>query len=82
MKGLEMHVLDRIKFEDPGNRVWGNIFSVEYDGRELVLQESEVDAIEKWTVKEALERVENEKEWKITPDSKIAFLRFLKLGII
>ena len=60
MKGLEMKVLDRIKFEDANNRVWGNIFAVEYDGRELVLQESEVDAVEKWTVKEALERIKNE----------------------
>ncbi len=82
MKGLEMKVLDRIKFEDPKNRVWGNIFAVEYDGRELVLQETEVDAVEKWTVKEALERIENEKDWKITPDGKLAFLQFLKLGVI
>ena len=82
MKGLEMKVLDRIKFEDEKNRVWGNIFAVEYDGRELVLQETEVDAIEKWTVKEALERIENEKDWKITPDGKLAFLQFLKLGVI
>ena len=50
MKDVEMKVLDRIKFEDPTNRVWGNIFGLEYDGRELVLQESEVDAIEKWTI--------------------------------
>ena len=82
MKGLEMKVLDRIKFEDEKNRVWGNIFAVEYDGRELVLQETEVDAIEKWTVKEVLERIENEKDWKITPDGKLAFLQFLKLGVI
>ncbi len=82
MKGLEMKVLDRIKFEDHKNRVWGNIFAVEYDGRELVLQETEVDAVEKWTVKEALERIENEKDWKITPDGKLAFLQFLKLGVI
>ena len=77
-----MKVLDRIKFEDAKNRVWGNIFAVEYDGRELVLQETEVDAIEKWTVKEVLERIENEKEWQITPDGKLAFLQFLKLGVI
>ena len=82
MKGLEMKVLDRIKFEDEKNRVWGNIFAVEYDGRELVLQETEVDAIDKWTVKEVLERIENEKDWKITPDGKLAFLQFLKLGVI
>ena len=82
MKGLEMKVLDRIKFEDEKNRVWGNIFAVEYDGRELVLQETEVDAIEKWTVKEVLERIENEKDWKITPDGKLAFLQFLILGVI
>ena len=37
MKDVEMNVLDRIKFEDPTNRVWGNIFGLEYDGRELVL---------------------------------------------
>jgi 8-oxo-dGTP pyrophosphatase MutT (NUDIX family) len=37
MKDVEMKVLDRIKFEDPTNRVWGNIFGLEYDGRELVL---------------------------------------------
>ena len=77
-----MKVLDRIKFEDANNRVWGNIFAVEYDGCELVLQETEVDAIEKWTVKEVLERIENEKEWQITPDGKLAFLQFLKLGVI
>ena len=77
-----MKVLDRIKFEDANNRVWGNIFAVEYDGRELVLQETEVDAIEKWTIKEVLERIENEKDWQITPDGKLAFLQFLKLGVI
>jgi 8-oxo-dGTP pyrophosphatase MutT (NUDIX family) len=81
MTGVEMKVLTRIKFEDPGNRVWGNVFAVEYDGRELRLQESEVDAIEKWTIKEAKAKIEAG-EVKITPDSKIAFLEFLKLGIV
>jgi isopentenyldiphosphate isomerase len=77
----ELKVLTRIKFEDPGNRVWGNVFAAEYDGRELKLQESEVDAIEKWTIQEAKEKIEKG-EVKITPDSKIAFMEFLKLGII
>ena len=76
-----MKVLARIKFEDPGNRVWGNIFAVEYDGRELILQESEVDAIEKWTIKEVKEKIEKE-DVKITPDGKLAFLKFLELGVI
>ena len=79
---VELRVLTRIKFEDPGNRVWGNVFAVEYkSSQELKLQESEVDAIEKWTIEEAKEKIEKG-EVKITPDSKIAFLEFLKLGIV
>ena len=39
----DLKVLTRIKFEDPGNRVWGNVFGAEYDGRELKLQADEVD---------------------------------------
>jgi 8-oxo-dGTP pyrophosphatase MutT (NUDIX family) len=77
----ELKVLTRIKFEDPGNRVWGNVFGAEYDGRELKLQADEVDAIEKWTIEEVREKIEKG-EVKITPDSKIAFMEFLKLGII
>lgn len=48
MTGVELRVLDRIKFEDSTNKVWGNIFGVQYDIddiKHLKLQESEVDAI-------------------------------------
>ena len=80
--GVELKVLTRIKFEDPGNRVWGNVFAVERPkGQELKLQESEVEAVERWTIEEAKEKIEKG-EVKITPDSKIAFLEFLKLGIV
>ena len=37
--------------------------------------------IEKWTIEEAREKIAKG-EVKITPDSKIAFMEFLKLGII
>jgi 8-oxo-dGTP pyrophosphatase MutT (NUDIX family) len=29
--GVDLKVLDRIKYEDATNRVWGNIFGVLYD---------------------------------------------------
>ena len=32
LKGIEMKVLDTIKYEDSNNRVWGSIFGVHFTG--------------------------------------------------
>jgi hypothetical protein len=45
------------------------------------LQETEVDAIEKWTIEEVKEKIDKGED-KITPDGKLAFLKFLELGVI
>ena len=81
---VELKVLIRVKFEDSNNRVWGSVFAAELKGRshtDLKLQESEVDAVEAWTVEEARAKMEDP-NIKITPDSKLAFLEFLKLGYL
>ena len=80
MTGVELRVLDRIKFEDSTNKVWGNIFTVQYDIddiKHLKLQESEVDAIILMTKDEILQKIK-ERE-RFTPDGINAFKRFIEL---
>ncbi|TNV75416.1 hypothetical protein FGO68_gene6402 [Halteria grandinella] len=86
--GVPMTVLFHTKYEDDNNRVWGNIFKVLYEGdyTQLKLQESEVDAIEAWTIEEAQEKMRLAKiegsGVRITPDSMMAFEEFLKRGYL
>lgn len=50
--GVELKVLQRVKYEDSNNRVWGSLFGVLYDGNEFKLQEDEVDELLLWSVEE------------------------------
>jgi len=38
----------RFRFQDAKNKVWGNLYTVQYDG-EIRLQEEEVESLELWT---------------------------------
>ncbi len=66
--GVELKVLETIKYEDDNNRVWGNIFAVEHDCKveDMKLQEEEVDAIILMSRDEILKKIEE--GVKFTPD--------------
>ena len=77
--GVELKVIENIKYEDDGNRVWGNIFAVQHDCKveDMKLQEEEVDAILLLDRNEILKKIEE--GVKFTPDGILAFKRFIEI---
>ena len=59
-------------FEDAGSRVFGRVFSCQYDG-ELVLQKEEVESVRTMTVAQVLEAAARE---KFAPDSLTVVRRY------
>lgn len=60
-------------FEEPGNHVWGRVFTCSYDGG-VVLQEEEVESGEFIGIDEILRRSKSE---PFTPDGMYVLQRFL-----
>ena len=78
IKDVELKLLFNTKYEDSGNRVWGNVFAVQYDIdlKDMKLQEDEVEYIVLLTREEILKKIEEGE--KFTPDSVLAFKELIK----
>lgn len=77
--GVELKLLKHIKFEDETNRVWGNLYAIQYDG-DVKLQAEEVDEILFWNKDEIQKRIDAGD--KITPDSIMAFKELMEMGVL
>lgn len=79
VKGLDLNYHLRFKYVDQHTKVWGNVYSLKYDGP-IKFQKEEVQSIHMWDRAELLKQIN--KNAQITSDSLVGYdLISEKLGI-
>ena len=75
-KPHELLFVKAYKYETSNDNFFCNIYLMKYDGP-LKLQESEVEAVEYWTLQEMYENLFT-RDIKVTPESKLCFKELMK----